>query len=89
MKTLLRFTNLLPQEATNLSKTSVLLGWNGLVDGYPCYHRECDTMDTMIDYMGTDDSTGINNLVHSQDIVTWWAVYAFLHGPDACSKHCE
>ena len=55
------------------------LGWNGLVDGYPCYHRECDTMDTMIDYMGTDDSTGINNLVHSWDIVTWWAVYAFLH----------
>ncbi len=55
------------------------LGWNGLVDGYPCYHRECDTMETMIDYMGTDDSTGINNLVHSWDIVTWWAVYAFLH----------
>ena len=55
------------------------LGWNGLVDGYPCYHRECDTMETMIDYMGTDDSSGINNLVHSWDIVTWWAVYAFLH----------
>ena len=55
------------------------LGWNGLVDGYPCYHRECDTMETMIEYMGTDDSTGINNLVHSWDIVTWWAVYAFLH----------
>ena len=55
------------------------LGWNGLVDGYPCYHRECDTMETMIDYMGTDDSTGVNNLVHSWDIVTWWAVYAFLH----------
>ena len=55
------------------------LGWNGLVDGYPCYHRECDTMQTMIDYMGTDDSTGINNLVHSWDIVTWWSVYAFLH----------
>ena len=55
------------------------LGWNGLVDGYPCYHRECDTMDTMIEYMDTDDSTGINNLVHSWDIVTWWAVYAFLH----------
>ena len=29
------------------------LGWNGLVDGYPCYHRECDTMDTMIEYMDT------------------------------------
>ena len=55
------------------------LGWNGLVDGYPCYHRECDTMSTMIDYMGTDDSSGINNLVHSWDIITWWAVYAFLH----------
>ena len=55
------------------------LGWNGLVDGYPCYHRECDTMETMIEYMGTDESTGINNLVHSWDIVTWWAVYAFLH----------
>ena len=55
------------------------LGWNGLVDGYPCYHRTCDTMETMIDYMGTDNSTGINNLVHSWDIVTWWAVYAFLH----------
>lgn len=55
------------------------LGWNGLVDGYPCYHRECDTMETMIEYMETDTSTGINNLVHSWDIVTWWAVYAFLH----------
>lgn len=55
------------------------LGWNGVVDGYPCYHRECDTMETMIDYMDTDDSTGINNLAHSWDIVTWWAVYAFLH----------
>ena len=52
---------------------------NRLIDGYPCYHRECDTMETMIEYMDTDDSTGINNLVHSWDIVTWWAVYAFLH----------
>ena len=34
-------------------------------------------METMIDYMGTENSTGINNLVHSWDIVTWWAVYAF------------
>ena len=55
------------------------LGWNGVVDGYPCYHRECDTMETMIDYMDTDESTGINNLAHSWDIVTWWAVFAFLH----------
>jgi hypothetical protein len=55
------------------------LGWNGLVDGYPCYHRECDTMETMIEYMETDTSTGTDNMVHSWDIVTWWAVYAFLH----------
>jgi len=55
------------------------LGWNGVVDGYPCYHRNCDQLPTMIEYMDTDTSTGINNLVHSWDIVTWWAVYAFLH----------
>ena len=55
------------------------LGWNGVVDGYHCYHRECDTMETMIDYMDTDESTGINNLAHSWDIVTWLAVFAFLH----------
>ena len=55
------------------------LGWNGVVDGYPCYHRNCDQLPTMIDYMETDNSTGVNNLVHSWDIVTWWAVYAFLH----------
>jgi hypothetical protein len=36
-------------------------------------------METMIEYMDTADSTGINNLVHSWDIVTWWAVHAFLH----------
>ena len=36
-------------------------------------------METMIEYMETDDSTGINNLAHSWGIVTWWAVYAFLH----------
>ena len=51
------------------------LGWNGLVDGYPCYHRTCDTMETMIDYMGTDNSTGINNLVHSWDIVYLVGLY--------------
>ena len=55
------------------------LGWNGVVDGYPCYHRNCDTLDTMKGYMETDTATGEANLVHSWDIVTWWAVYAFLH----------
>jgi len=55
------------------------LGWNGVVDGYPCYHKTCDKLTTMEDYMATDNATGEANLVHSWDIVTWWAVYAFLH----------
>ena len=55
------------------------LGWNGVVDGYPCYHKTCDKLTTMEEYMNTDNATGESNLVHSWDIVTWWAVYAFLH----------
>jgi hypothetical protein len=55
------------------------LGWNGVVDGYPCYHRNCDQLPTMEEYMVTEAATGEANLVHSWDIVTWWAVYAFLH----------
>jgi hypothetical protein len=55
------------------------LGWNGVVDGYPCYHKTCDKLSTMEEYMTTDSATGEANLVHSWDIVTWWAVYAFLH----------
>ncbi len=55
------------------------LGWNGVVDGYPCYHKTCDKLSTMEEYMVTDNATGEANLVHSWDIVTWWAVYAFLH----------
>ena len=55
------------------------LGWNGVVDGYPCYHKICDKLPEMEEYMTTDNATGEANLVHSWDIVTWWAVYAFLH----------
>ena len=55
------------------------LGWNGVVDGYPCYHKTCDKLETMEGYMDTEDATGEANLVHSWDIVTWWAVLAFLH----------
>jgi len=55
------------------------LGWNGVVDGYPCYHKTCDKLSEMEEYMTTDNATGEANLVHSWDIVTWWAVYAFLH----------
>ncbi|MDP6907190.1 MAG: M28 family peptidase [Candidatus Thalassarchaeaceae archaeon] len=55
------------------------LGWNGVVDGYPCYHKTCDKLETMEGYMDTTNATGEANLAHSWDIVTWWAVYAFLH----------
>jgi len=55
------------------------LGWNGVVDGYPCYHKTCDKLETMEGYMDTANATGEANLVHSWDIVTWWAVFAFLH----------
>ncbi|MDB2560208.1 hypothetical protein N9Z48_00530 [Euryarchaeota archaeon] len=53
--------------------------WNGVVDGYPCYHKICDKLPEMEEYMTTENATGEANLVHSWDIVTWWAVYAFLH----------
>ena len=55
------------------------LGWNGLVDGFPCYHKTCDKLETVEEFMVTENATGIANLAHSWDIVTWWAVFAFLH----------
>ena len=55
------------------------LGWNGVVDGFPCYHKTCDKLETLEEYMVTDNATGVANLAHSWDIVTWWAVFAFLH----------
>ena len=55
------------------------LGWNGVVDGFPCYHKTCDKLETLEEYMVTENATGVANLAHSWDIVTWWAVYAFLH----------
>jgi len=55
------------------------LGWNGVVDGFPCYHKTCDKLETLEEYMVTGNATGVANLAHSWDIVTWWAVFAFLH----------
>jgi hypothetical protein len=55
------------------------LGWNGVVDGFPCYHKTCDQLVTLEEYMVTENATGVANLAHSWDIVTWWAVFAFLH----------
>ena len=57
---------------------TITMGWNGVVDGYPCYHRECDKLETMESYMDTDDATGEQNLVESFDVVAWWATMTFL-----------
>ena len=57
---------------------TITMGWNGVVDGYPCYHRECDKLSTMESYMVTDGRTGEQNLVESFDVVAWWATMTFL-----------
>ena len=37
-----------------------------------CYHANCDTIDTMLDMMVTDNGTGRQNLVESFDLISWW-----------------
>ena len=50
----------------------VSVDWGSLTGGSDCYHAECDTMDTMIDMMVTDNGTGQQNLVESFDLISWW-----------------
>lgn len=57
---------------------TITMGFNGVVDGYPCYHRDCDRLSQMESYMVTDDATGEQNLVESFDVVAWWATMTFL-----------
>ena len=64
---------------------TVTLGFGGLVDGYWCYHQTCDTVQEMIDWMDNEargygnNATGLDNLVNSLDMITWWATYSFFH----------
>ena len=64
---------------------TITLGYGGLVDGYWCYHQTCDTLEEMEDWMDTqskgygNNATGVNNLVNSLDMITWWATYSFFH----------
>ena len=64
---------------------TVTLGFGGLVDGYWCYHQTCDTVQEMIDWMDNEargygnNATGLDNLVNSLDMITWWAAYSFFH----------
>ena len=50
----------------------VSVDWGSLTGGSDCYHAECDTLDTMIDMMVTDNGTGRQNLVESFDLISWW-----------------
>mgnify|MGYP003734147273 FL=1 len=64
---------------------TITLGFGGLVDGYWCYHQTCDTLEEMEDWMDNqargygNNATGVNNLVNSLDMITWWATYSFFH----------
>ena len=68
---------------TNLG--TITLGYGGLVDGYWCYHQVCDTLEEMEDWMETEskgygkNASGMENLMDSLDIITWWAFYMFFH----------
>ena len=64
---------------------TITVGYGGLVDGYWCYHQTCDTLEEMEDWMDTtekeygNNNTGVENLVNSLDIITWYAIYNFFH----------
>tara|TARA_B100001123_G_scaffold386124_1_gene460207 strand:+ start:1622 stop:3340 length:1719 start_codon:yes stop_codon:yes gene_type:complete len=64
---------------------TITVGYGGLVDGYWCYHQVCDTLEEMEDWMDTtskdygNNNTGVENLVNSLDMITWYAIYNFFH----------
>jgi len=55
------------------------MDFGSLTGGSDCYHAPCDTLDTMIDMMGTDNGTGIQNLVESFDLISWWLFNLAMH----------
>ena len=50
----------------------VSMDFGSLTGGSDCYHGPCDTLETMIDMMETDNGTGVQNLVESFDLISWW-----------------
>ena len=50
----------------------VSVDWGSLTGGSECYHATCDTVETMLDMMITDNGTGERNLVESFDLISWW-----------------
>ncbi|CAI8268203.1 MAG: Leupeptin-inactivating enzyme 1 [Chloroflexota bacterium] len=57
----------------------VSVDWGSLTGGSECYHRQCDTLDTMIEMMIMDNATGVQSLVHSFDLITWWIFTAAMY----------
>ncbi|RAH14077.1 MAG: hypothetical protein CMB56_006515 [Methanobacteriota archaeon] len=58
---------------------TVTVGFGGLVDGYDCYHQTCDTIDEMLYWMENDYASGMQNLINSVDLMTWYGTMIFLH----------
>ena len=58
---------------------TVTVGFGGLVDGYDCYHQTCDTIDEMLYWMENDYASGMQNLINSVDLMTWYGTMMFLH----------
>ena len=50
----------------------VSMDFGSLTGGSDCYHAACDTLQTMVDMMITDNGTGVQNLVESFDLISWW-----------------
>jgi len=50
----------------------VSMDFGSLTGGSDCYHAPCDTLETMVEMMVTDNGTGVQNLVESFDLITWW-----------------
>ena len=58
---------------------TVTVGFGGLVDGYDCYHQTCDKIEEMEYWMENDYGTGMQNLINSIDLMTWYGTMIFLH----------
>ena len=57
----------------------VSMDFGAITGGYDCYHAPCDTLDTMNEWMVTENRTGQQNLVESFDLITWWLVNLAFH----------
>jgi hypothetical protein len=55
------------------------MDFGSLTGGSDCYHGPCDTLDTMVDMMVTDNGTGVQNLVESFDLISWWLFNLAMH----------